>query len=73
MDCLGDVVFRHLEHFAVDFEDQWLKGGHKGEAEQEKAEVDQHAPEEEVFEDLGCHDVGVASMVIVYTSGTYYV
>ncbi|CAK8719191.1 hypothetical protein KKHLCK_08360 [Candidatus Electrothrix laxa] len=58
MDCLGDVVFRHLEYFAVDFEDQWLKGGHKGEAEKEEAEIDEHAPEEEVFEDLSGHSAG---------------
>ncbi|MGB5684957.1 MAG: hypothetical protein WBM35_04035 [Candidatus Electrothrix sp.] len=58
MERPGDVVFRHLEYFVVDFKDQWLKGGHKGENEKEEAEVDEHAPEEEVFEDLGCHGVG---------------
>jgi len=49
MDCYCEVVFGYAEHLAVDFEDQWSEGGDKDKAEQEEAEVDQYAPEEEVF------------------------
>lgn len=58
MDCYCEVVFGYAEHPAVDLEDQWSEGGDKGEAEQKEAEVDQYAPEEEMFEDLGCHGEG---------------
>ncbi|MCI5220817.1 MAG: hypothetical protein D3914_16885 [Candidatus Electrothrix sp. LOE2] len=57
MNCLGDIIFRYVEHFAVDLEDQRSEGGHKSEAEKKQAEVDQHAPKEEVFEGLCSHSV----------------
>ncbi len=58
MDRLGEVVFGYVEHPAVNLEDQWSESGDKDEAEQEEAEVDQHAPEEEMFQGLSCHGVG---------------
>lgn len=51
----ADVVFWDTEHPAVDLQDHWPQHGHKCEADNHQAKIDDHAPEEELLRGVYSH------------------